>query len=39
MLHKIGLYCRVSTEEQAMVIEGSLDSQRHRLKNFVEIKN
>ncbi len=35
---KIGAYIRVSTEEQAQVVEGSLDSQRHRIKSFIEIK-
>ncbi len=39
MRYKIGVYLRVSTEEQALVQEGSLDSQRHRLTSFVEIKN
>lgn len=39
MRHKLGLYLRVSTEEQAQVIEGSLDSQRHRLTGFVDLKN
>ena len=39
MRHKIGVYLRVSTDEQAQVIEGSLDSQKHRLVSFVEIKN
>ena len=39
MPHKIGLYIRVSTEEQAMRVEGSLDSQKHRLQGFVDIKN
>ena len=39
MRHKIGVYLRVSTEEQALIQEGSLDSQRHRLNSFVEIKN
>jgi site-specific DNA recombinase len=39
MQHKVGAYIRVSTEEQAQVIEGSLDSQRHRLNSFVELKN
>jgi len=29
----------VSTEEQAQVIDGSLDSQQHRLKGFVDLKN
>lgn len=36
---KIGQYIRVSTEEQAMRVEGSLDSQKHRLDGFVDIKN
>jgi site-specific DNA recombinase len=39
MQHRIGAYLRVSTEEQAQVIEGSLDSQRHRLHAFVDMKN
>ncbi|HCM39877.1 MAG TPA: hypothetical protein DIS93_07900 [Bdellovibrionales bacterium] len=39
MRHKVGAYIRVSTEEQAQVLEGSLDSQRHRLASFVELKN
>lgn len=39
MRHKIGLYLRVSTDEQAARHEGSLDNQRHRLMSYVEIKN
>ena len=39
MQHKIGLYIRVSTEEQAQVIEGSLENQKHRLLGFIDIKN
>lgn len=39
MRHKVGLYLRVSTEEQAQIIEGSLDSQKHRLMSFVDLKN
>ena len=39
MPHKIGTYVRVSTEEQAQVVEGSIDSQQHRQKKFVEAKN
>ncbi len=35
----IGCYSRVSTDEQANVIEGSLDNQRHRLQSFLDIKN
>lgn len=38
MPHKIGLYIRVSTEEQAVRVEGSLDSQRHRLQSWVDVK-
>jgi len=30
---------RVSTEEQAQIIEGSLDSQKHRLMSFIDLKN
>lgn len=39
MPHKIGYYIRVSTDEQAQVLEGSLDSQKHRLNSFVDLKN
>lgn len=39
MAFNIGLYIRVSTEEQALRTEGSLDSQKHRLKSYVDIKN
>ncbi len=39
MKFKISAYGRVSTDEQANVIEGSLDNQRHRMKSFVEFKN
>lgn len=35
----IGCYSRVSTDEQANVIEGSLDNQKHRMQSFLEIKN
>lgn len=35
----IGCYSRVSTDEQANVVEGSLDNQRHRMQSFSEIKN
>ncbi len=34
-----GAYIRVSTEEQASVIEGSLDNQKHRMQSFVDMKN
>lgn len=36
---KLGAYLRVSTEEQVQVIEGSLESQKHRLKSFMDYKN
>lgn len=39
MPHKIGVYIRVSTEEQAQRTEGSLENQKHRLNGFVEIKS
>jgi site-specific DNA recombinase len=39
MPHKIGAYLRVSTEEQAAAVEGSLDNQRYRLKAYVDSKN
>ena len=39
MRHRCGIYLRVSTEEQAQVVEGSIKSQKHRLMSFVEIKN
>ncbi len=39
MQHKIGSYVRVSTEEQAQIAEGSLESQQHRLRSFVDVKN
>jgi site-specific DNA recombinase len=39
MSFKIATYIRVSTEEQAMRTEGSLESQKHRLNGFVDIKN
>lgn len=35
----IGCYSRVSTDEQANVIEGSLDNQRHRMTSYAEIRN
>ncbi len=36
---KIGAYIRVSTEDQVKVFEGSLESQKHRIKEFVDYKN
>lgn len=38
MQHKIGIYVRVSTEEQAKVADGSIESQQHRIKGFIDIK-
>lgn len=38
MQYRIAAYVRVSTDEQAQVIEGSIDSQKYRLKTFVESK-
>lgn len=38
MPHKIGIYVRVSTEEQAQVADGSIDSQQHRIKSFIDVK-
>ncbi|HXH30980.1 MAG TPA: recombinase family protein [Bacteriovoracaceae bacterium] len=35
---KIGIYVRVSTEEQAQVADGSIESQQYRVKSFVDIK-
>lgn len=35
---KIGAYIRVSTEEQASAIEGSLENQKYRLKAYVDLK-
>lgn len=29
----------VSTDEQANVVEGSLDNQQHRMRSFIDIKN
>lgn len=38
MQHKIGIYVRVSTEEQAQVADGSIDSQQHRIHGFLQMK-
>jgi len=38
-MKRIGLYIRVSTEEQARVQDGSLVSQRKRLEEYVEGQN
>ena len=39
MKNKIGLYIRVSTEEQARIQDGSLVSQRKRLEEYIEGQN
>lgn len=36
---RIAAYVRVSTEEQANAIEGSIDNQKYRLKSFLDLKN
>lgn len=36
---KIGVYLRVSTDDQVNVFEGSLDSQKYRATEFVQFKN
>jgi site-specific DNA recombinase len=38
MRHNIGIYLRVSTEEQAQIADGSIDSQQHRINAFIEMK-
>ncbi len=38
-MYKIASYLRVSTEEAAQLVEGSIQSQRHRLQSFVDLKN
>ena len=38
-MNRIGLYLRVSSEEQARIQEGSLVSQRQRLHEYVEHQN
>lgn len=39
MPHNIFAYTRVSTDEQAATMDGSLDNQKYRLKAFVDLKN
>ena len=36
---KIGAYLRVSTDRQVQVFEGSLDTQKFRMKEFVKLRN
>ena len=38
-IKRIGIYIRVSTEEQAKIVEGSLVSQQKRLEEYVEGQN
>lgn len=38
-MRKVGIYCRVSTDEQAKNKEGSITSQIQRLKLKIEEKN
>ncbi len=38
MRHKILAYLRVSTDEQAAAVDGSLDNQRYRLNAYVDLK-
>ncbi|NBX00009.1 recombinase family protein, partial [bacterium] len=38
-MKRIGIYIRVSTEEQAKIVEGSLVSQRMRLEEYVAGQN
>ena len=38
MQFKIAAYLRVSTEEQAQLVEGSLDSQKYRMTEFVKAR-
>ncbi|MCX6125600.1 MAG: recombinase family protein [Proteobacteria bacterium] len=37
--YRVGLYVRVSTEEQAQNPEGSIKSQEQRLRQYIEFKN
>ncbi len=39
MNYKLGMYVRISTEEAAQILEGSIASQKHRLQAWVDIKN
>ena len=34
-MNRVGIYLRVSTEEQAKIVEGSLVSQRQRLEEYI----
>lgn len=39
MRYKIGIYIRVSTDEQAQILDGSLDNQEYRITAFLNLKN
>lgn len=39
MPHKIGAYVRVSTEEQAQVMDGSIENQQYRVRGYVDLRN
>ena len=39
MTRLMGIYRRVSTDEQASVIEGSIDNQKHRIEAYIQMKN
>ena len=36
---KIGAYLRVSTDRQVQVFEGSLETQKYRMEEFVKARN
>lgn len=38
-MNRIGAYIRVSTEEQAKIVDGSLVSQRRRMEEYIENQN
>lgn len=38
-MKKVGLYIRVSTDEQAKIQEGSLVSQKQRLEEYLKARN
>jgi DNA invertase Pin-like site-specific DNA recombinase len=38
-MKRVGIYIRVSTEEQARIQDGSLVSQKNRLLEYIEFQN
>ena len=36
---RIGAYLRVSTDKQVQIFEGSLETQKYRMQEFVKAKN